>query len=122
MSSERSWRLERERASKREAGEWIHVLRRKSIKKDLWKLYSGFGVVKDVYIPRKRNKVGRKFGFVRYDCPVAVEMAIQKTNGLWVKDKALKVKQADFGRKTRPSSSARSITATRTQGRVVVGG
>ncbi|GAB2299275.1 hypothetical protein Dimus_033346 [Dionaea muscipula] len=61
-------------------------------------LFSKFGVVKDVYIPRKKNKGGKRFGFgfVRYDCSVAAEVAIQKTNGLWIQDKELKVKIADF--------------------------
>ncbi|GAB2276503.1 hypothetical protein Dimus_011225, partial [Dionaea muscipula] len=68
------------------------------VHRDLWKLYSSLGVVKDVFIPRIRNKSGRRFSFVRFDCPVAVEVAIQKTNGLWVKDKELRVKQADFNR------------------------
>ncbi|GMP79378.1 hypothetical protein CsSME_00034949 [Camellia sinensis var. sinensis] len=31
-----------------------------------------------------------------YDCPVAAQMAVQKANGLWCDNKALKVKPADF--------------------------
>ncbi|GAB2270372.1 hypothetical protein Dimus_005275 [Dionaea muscipula] len=106
----------------REAGKWNPVFRRKSMKeRDLWKLFSRSGVVKDVFIPRKRNKAGRRYGFVRYDCPVAVEVGIQKTNGLWVKDKELKVKQADFARTVHYSPLVRRNTATRTHGRVVWG-
>ncbi|KAL7180892.1 hypothetical protein ACSBR1_039868 [Camellia fascicularis] len=48
--------------------------------KSLFGLFSKFGIVKDVFIPMKRRKATRsRFGFVRYDCPVAAEMAgIQK--------------------------------------------
>ncbi|CAL5358449.1 unnamed protein product [Camellia sinensis] len=56
-----------------------------------------FGVVKDVYISFKRRKQTRsRFGFVRYDCPVAAQMAVRKANGLWCDNKVLKVKPADF--------------------------
>ncbi|GMP48917.1 hypothetical protein CsSME_00016098 [Camellia sinensis var. sinensis] len=67
--------------------------------KGLYTIFSNFGVVKDVYIPDKRRKATKtRFGFVRYDCPVAAEIAIQKANGVWCGDKALKVKKADFGK------------------------
>ncbi|GAB2274347.1 hypothetical protein Dimus_009111 [Dionaea muscipula] len=67
--------------------------------KGLHKMYSKFGVVRDVFIPRKRSKAGRRFGFVRYDCEVAANVAIQTTNGLWVHDKEFKVKNAVFAHK-----------------------
>ncbi|GAB2287063.1 Splicing factor [Dionaea muscipula] len=66
---------------------------------ELKKLFLRYGVVMDAYIPGKRNKAGKRFGFVRYDCAVAAEVAIQRTNGLWIKDKQLKVKRADFVRR-----------------------
>ncbi|GAB2279847.1 hypothetical protein Dimus_014485 [Dionaea muscipula] len=61
-------------------------------------LFAQFGVVKDVFVPRKRSKSGKRFGFVRYDCSVAAEVALHKTNGLWIGDKALKVKMAAYNR------------------------
>ncbi|KAL7198229.1 hypothetical protein ACSBR2_020693 [Camellia fascicularis] len=65
--------------------------------KGLYSLFNNFGVVKDVYISFKRRKQTRsRFGFVRYDCPVAAQMAVQKANGLWCDNRALKVKLADF--------------------------
>jgi len=64
----------------------------------LRKYFNKFGFVKDVYIPVKRSKrTGSKFGFVRYDCHVAAGVAISKSNGLWVQDKQLFVKEASFG-------------------------
>ncbi|CAL5340797.1 unnamed protein product [Camellia sinensis] len=65
--------------------------------KGLSDLFMKFGIVRDVFIPNKVRKSTRsRFGFVRYDCPVAAEVAIQKANGLWCDDKALRVKRAEF--------------------------
>ncbi|GAB2266400.1 Serine arginine-rich splicing factor 2, partial [Dionaea muscipula] len=60
------------------------------------KLFAKFGVVRDVYLPKKRSMEGKRFGFVRYDCSIVVEVAIQRMNGVWLQDKELKVKPADF--------------------------
>ncbi|KAL7183438.1 hypothetical protein ACSBR2_025778 [Camellia fascicularis] len=63
----------------------------------LFKIFSNYGVVLDAYIPNKRRRsTGSRFGFIRYNCPVAVDMALQKANRLWCDDKALKVKMAEF--------------------------
>ncbi|KAL7167317.1 hypothetical protein ACSBR2_037896 [Camellia fascicularis] len=65
--------------------------------KNLFGLFSKFGVVIDVYIPSKRRKVtGLRFGFVRFDCPVVAAVAVQKTNGLWWDNKELKVNGAEY--------------------------
>ncbi|KAL7248378.1 hypothetical protein ACSBR2_003154 [Camellia fascicularis] len=65
--------------------------------KGLFILFNKFGVVRDVFIPNKRRRISStRFGFVRYDYRVAANVAIQKANGLWVDDRALKVKEADF--------------------------
>ncbi|KAL7207210.1 hypothetical protein ACSBR1_029221 [Camellia fascicularis] len=67
--------------------------------KDLYFLFMKFGVVKDVFIPNKTRKATRsRFGFVRYNCCVAAKVAIQKANGLWCDNKALRVKMAVYGK------------------------
>ncbi|KAL7205726.1 hypothetical protein ACSBR2_018618 [Camellia fascicularis] len=67
--------------------------------KGLFKLFTKFGIVKDVFLPQKRRKATHKrFGFVRFDCSVAASIAVQKANGLWVDDKALVVKHAEYAR------------------------
>ncbi|CAL5331326.1 unnamed protein product [Camellia sinensis] len=67
--------------------------------KSLFKLFNKFGVVKDVFIPFKRRKAtNSRFGFVRFDCHVASDMAVQKTNGLLVDDEILAVKYATHDR------------------------
>ncbi|KAL7218674.1 hypothetical protein ACSBR2_011857 [Camellia fascicularis] len=65
--------------------------------KGLFNLFQKFGLVKDVFILGKRMKASRsRFGFVRYDCEVAAQMAIHKADGLWCDNKALRVKRASF--------------------------
>ncbi|KAL7206344.1 hypothetical protein ACSBR2_019119 [Camellia fascicularis] len=65
--------------------------------KGLFNPFSRFGIVKEVFIPRKRRQATRsRFGFVRYDCDVAAELAIQKTDGLWCDNRALMVKKAEY--------------------------
>ncbi|KAL7228265.1 hypothetical protein ACSBR2_007052 [Camellia fascicularis] len=67
--------------------------------KGLFGLFTKFGIVKDVFIPKKRRKTtGSRFGFVRYDCSVVAEIAVQRADGLWCDNKALKVKGAEFER------------------------
>ncbi|KAL7193543.1 hypothetical protein ACSBR2_025198 [Camellia fascicularis] len=67
--------------------------------KSLCDLFKKFGVVKAVFIPLKRRKaIDARSGFVRYDCPVAADVAVQKGNGLWWDDKRIKVKKADFNK------------------------
>ncbi|KAL7197880.1 hypothetical protein ACSBR2_020409 [Camellia fascicularis] len=67
--------------------------------KGLFSLYSKFGIVKDVFIASKTTKSTRtRFGFVRFDCPVAAEVAIQKTNGIRCDNKELQVKRQSLRR------------------------
>ncbi|KAL7220854.1 hypothetical protein ACSBR2_013694 [Camellia fascicularis] len=63
------------------------------------KLFFNYGVVTDTFIPNKRRKLTRsRFGFVRYNWSVVADMAVQKANGLWCGDCALRVKMEEFGK------------------------
>ncbi|CAL5354750.1 unnamed protein product [Camellia sinensis] len=65
--------------------------------KSLYILFNKFGAVKDVFIPAKRRIVtGTRFGFIRFDCSVAKNLAVQKANDLWAENKELEVKNARF--------------------------
>ncbi|XP_028118826.1 serine/arginine-rich splicing factor 8-like [Camellia sinensis] len=67
--------------------------------KSMYTLFTKFGVVRDVFIPNKRRSVTKtRFGFVRFDCPIAAQIAEQKANGLWIDNKALAVKSAIYGK------------------------
>ncbi|GAB2276253.1 hypothetical protein Dimus_010984 [Dionaea muscipula] len=84
------------------------------------RLFVKFGVVRDVFIPRKRSKTGKRFGFVRYNCSVAAEVAIQKTNGVWMHDKELRVKFADYHRNKGKQLLKKANTLASTPGRVTL--
>ncbi|KAL7216521.1 hypothetical protein ACSBR1_028463 [Camellia fascicularis] len=47
---------------------------------------------------KRRKSTNTRFGFVRFDCQVTANVAVQKANGLWVDDRALEVKSADYGK------------------------
>ncbi|KAL7212577.1 hypothetical protein ACSBR2_015296 [Camellia fascicularis] len=76
--------------------------------KTLFKLFTQFGIVKDVFIPFKRRTVSNsRFGFVRFDCPVAAEITIQKVNGLLVVERVLEVKKATNVKSNKDDQSRR---------------
>ncbi|KAL7172447.1 hypothetical protein ACSBR2_032023 [Camellia fascicularis] len=66
--------------------------------KGLFNLFNNFGIVKDAFIPKKKRRktTQSRFGFVRYDCVVAAQIAIQKANGIWCEDRSLIFKKAEF--------------------------
>ncbi|GAB2268300.1 hypothetical protein Dimus_003271 [Dionaea muscipula] len=80
----------------------------------LRKLFARYGVVLDAFVPRKLSKAGKRFGFVRFDCELAAEVAIQKTNGLLIQDKELRVKLAAFEKNQHNSNTPK-------EGKVKVG-
>ncbi|KAL7243401.1 hypothetical protein ACSBR1_015740 [Camellia fascicularis] len=94
--------------------------------KSPFKLFTKFSIVKDVFIPFKRRKVtDSRFGFVRFDCHVAADIAIQKANGLLVDDMVLEVKNATYDRsngdeqsRRRPRITRRPFETSRNRGKV----
>ncbi|KAL7243042.1 hypothetical protein ACSBR1_015451 [Camellia fascicularis] len=75
--------------------------------KSLFKLFSKFGIIQDVFIPFKRRIVlNSRFDFVRFDYHVAADVTIQKANGLLVDDKFIR----------------RSFDTNRSRGQVLPGG
>ncbi|KAL7257814.1 hypothetical protein ACSBR1_004012 [Camellia fascicularis] len=67
--------------------------------KGLFNLFQKFGPVKDVFISGKRRKASKsRFGFGSYDCEVAAWVAIQKADGLWCGNKALRQKPRRLSR------------------------
>ncbi|KAL7233551.1 hypothetical protein ACSBR1_017214 [Camellia fascicularis] len=69
--------------------------------KGLYNLFAKFGVVMDVFIPQKRRRLtNTRFGFVRFGCSVVANIAVQKAHGLWLDDRTLQVKHAEYGKVT----------------------
>ncbi|XP_028122037.1 polyadenylate-binding protein 5-like [Camellia sinensis] len=90
--------------------------------KGLYNIFSKFGVMNDVFIPQKRRKLtNMRFGFVRFDCPVAATVAVQRANGLWVDDTAIEVKRAAFGKEKEGRSRVGVSTVQKSYAEAVVG-
>ena len=72
--------------------------------KELFRLFTNYGVATFI-LAKRRRKNGSRFGFLRHNCAVAAKMAVDKTNRMWVKEKALGVKEDEFGRSGRNEAS-----------------
>jgi hypothetical protein len=64
----------------------------------LWKLFLKFGRVMEVYIPRKLDKRGRRFGFVKYKEVNDVELLSEKLQEVWLGSFKLLVNRSRFAR------------------------
>jgi RNA recognition motif-containing protein len=51
---------------------------------DLWKVFLKYERVGEVYIPKKRDKRGRKFGFVKFKEVTDVEELSAKLRDVWI--------------------------------------
>jgi hypothetical protein len=51
---------------------------------ELWKLFAMYGHVGEVYIPKKMDKRGNKFGFVKYKEVKEVEELSNKLESVWM--------------------------------------
>lgn len=68
---------------------------------DLRKLFARYGNVEEVFVPRKRDKWGRRFGFVKYKEVTNEEVLWYKLEEVWWGDMKLKVNRARFGREAK---------------------
>jgi hypothetical protein len=64
----------------------------------LWKTFTGFGNLGEVFIPNKLDRWGRSFGFVRFKDVTEVEEMERRLEEVWVGDCRLKVNRARFDR------------------------
>jgi RNA recognition motif-containing protein len=67
---------------------------------DLWKLFAKFGSVCDVFIPKKVDKWGRRFGFVKFKevKEFEVELLSKKLEDVWWDNFKLRVNRARFAK------------------------
>jgi RNA recognition motif-containing protein len=65
---------------------------------DLWKLFTKYGSVSDVFIPKKVDKWGRRFGFVKFKDVKEVELLSKKLKDVWWNTHKLKINRALFGK------------------------
>jgi hypothetical protein len=65
---------------------------------DLWRLFARFGSVSDVFIPKKMDKWGRRFGFVKFKEVKNVEMLCKELEDVWWNNVKLRVNRARFSK------------------------
>jgi RNA recognition motif-containing protein len=65
---------------------------------DLWKLFATYGRVCNVFIPKKMDKWGRKFGFVKFKEVLDVEALSLKLEDVWWDNFKLRVNRARFAK------------------------
>ncbi|GKV41009.1 hypothetical protein SLEP1_g48590 [Rubroshorea leprosula] len=63
--------------------------------KDLWFCFWSYGKVVDVFIPTRRDRRGRQFGFVRMSSAFDVKDMERRLNQIWLDSYCLKVKLAE---------------------------
>lgn len=66
--------------------------------KDVKEAMENVEKVKDVFMPAKRNKDGRRFAFVRFDSSLDIEKILETVKGLWVGKVKLLANLARFDR------------------------
>lgn len=62
----------------------------------LWKMFSRWGCVMDVFLPRKRNKMGWPFGFVWFTGVLRVKEMEDSLNAIWIGLYKLRMNVARF--------------------------
>jgi hypothetical protein len=65
---------------------------------DLRKLFAEFGLVEEVFVPKKLDRWGKKFGFVKFKQVEDVEQLETCLKEVWLWDTRLKVNRARFQR------------------------
>jgi RNA recognition motif-containing protein len=63
---------------------------------DLWPKFAHYGRVGEVYIPEKRDKQGRRFGFVKYREVRDAKEHLQLLSNIWMGTYKLRVNLARF--------------------------
>jgi hypothetical protein len=71
---------------------------------ELWSLFAKHGRVGEVYIPKKRDKWGNRFGFVKYKEVKSVEALSSRLEDVWVGTYKLRVNLSRFSRKKTPTT------------------
>ncbi|KAL4581161.1 hypothetical protein LXL04_017370 [Taraxacum kok-saghyz] len=65
----------------------------------LWQEFRKIGTIVDAFVARKRNKLGRKFGFARFIRVLDIGKLTEALNNLWLNKFKLKANLAKYGRK-----------------------
>ncbi|GKC25876.1 RNA-directed DNA polymerase, eukaryota [Tanacetum coccineum] len=75
--------------------------------KDLWKACNQYGSVVDAFIPNRRSKVGKRFGFVRFVKVFDVDRLVNNLCTIWVDRFKHQANKARFQRHPKNSSNVK---------------
>jgi hypothetical protein len=67
---------------------------------ELWSIFAKHGRVGEVYIPKKRDKRGNRFGFVKFKEVKCVEALSSRLEDTWVGTYKIRINVSRFGRKS----------------------
>jgi RNA recognition motif-containing protein len=84
---------------------------------ELWKVFLRYGRIGEVYIPKKRDKKGRRFGFVKFKEVAEVDALSDSLSDVWMGSFKLIVNRSRFARsdkkEERPSSPVEGSVSAR---------
>ncbi|KAK8644115.1 hypothetical protein V6N13_123430 [Hibiscus sabdariffa] len=75
---------------------FVHNLPERMHWKGLWASFGHHGDVLDAFIPNKRSRSGKRFGFVRFSSKIDAQRAISRLNGFALFGSRLSVSMAKF--------------------------
>ncbi|GLT60026.1 hypothetical protein SLA2020_328150 [Shorea laevis] len=91
--------------------------------RDLWHSFQMYGKVVDVFVLQKRDKRGKRFGFVRFSGVQNAEWMAKRLSGIWIGSYKMIVKVADkeqrMGREGKTVRDGKAGTAIRREDRLV---
>jgi hypothetical protein len=79
---------------------------------ELWSLFAKYGRVGEIYIPKKRDRKGNRFGFVKFKEVKSVEALGDRLVDVWLGSFKLHVNLSRFGRKRRSVSPGNKTTGS----------
>jgi hypothetical protein len=82
---------------------------------DLWKLFLKYGRVGEVFLPKKLDKRGRRFGFVKFKEVMEVDELSDKLRDVWLGSFKLWVNRSRFGRMDRKEAPVNNTSAQTTE-------
>ncbi|KAL4386790.1 hypothetical protein GQ457_09G019190 [Hibiscus cannabinus] len=93
---------------------FVHNIEDRLHWKGVWQVFDRHGVVVDVFIPRRRSRAGRRFGFVRMASKEDTDRVIERLNGFWLYGARVSVSLAIRGaNKVSPTHRRSRSAATR---------
>ncbi|GJT56259.1 RNA-directed DNA polymerase, eukaryota, nucleotide-binding alpha-beta plait domain protein [Tanacetum coccineum] len=78
---------------------------------DLWKVCNDYGVIVDAFIPYKKSKAGKRFGFVRFIKVDNIDRIVTNLCTIWIGRFHLHANVARFRRERKPSAPSHPSNA-----------